>query len=145
MRKVVLLGTMMAVILAMAAGAALAAHNNITGTNSGDDLIGTNRVDRIYGLGGNDFISARGGNDDVFPGTGRDTVRTNGGNDYINAADEDNADTINCGAGLNDTVVFDDGIDTVNDNCENQQPVDPSENDVDDDMDEEEVMEALAN
>lgn len=134
MRKVILLATMTAVILAMAAGAALAAHNNIVGTNRGDDLIGTNRLDRIYGLGGNDFISARGGNDDVFPGTGRDTVRTNGGNDYINAADEDNADTINCGGGDDDTVVFDDGIDSVNLNCENLEPVDPSENDVEDDM-----------
>ena len=61
MRHFTLLLASMALMVAVAAGVALA--ENITGTDGPDTLIGTPENDLIRGLGGNDFISGRGGNE----------------------------------------------------------------------------------
>lgn len=105
MRKVVMLAAMMAMILALAAGVALA--KNFSGTNGPDRIIGTNSADKIFGNGGNDFLSGKGGRDELYAGTGRDVVRGGNGNDYLNVANNGDESDFNCGAGNNDVAVID--------------------------------------
>lgn len=80
-RRVILLVTVMAVVLVVGSGVALAAVK--FGTNGQDFLMGTNGEDVIYGRGGVDFIDGRGGDDVLYGGDGSDEVVSFPGNDIL--------------------------------------------------------------
>ena len=106
MRRTTLLVAMVASVLVLASGVALAA--NIVGNNQGNLLIGTQQADNIAGAAGNDTIRARGGNDRAFGDSGTDNLFGGEGADFLNAADDASGDVIDAGPGL-DTCVRDAG------------------------------------
>src|SRR5918994_3281272 len=86
--------------------------------------------DKVYGNAGSDLMWGGGGSDLLRGGNGgepqidarepqnnpgEDTVTGDGGDDFIVALDSFK-DTIDCGDGEEDIVLFDDGIDVVADN-----------------------------
>lgn len=112
------------------------------GTQKSDKIIGTNNRDEIFAKRGNDEVRARGGNDEVHGsfgddnlsgGSGKDRIFDNeiggdtdkafgqDGDDFINVADGDSKDTVDCGSGT-DTVKYDRG-DKIDNNCERRQRV----------------------
>lgn len=125
--------------LVLGSGVAFAAA--IAGTQNNDTLTGTLDADFIYGLNGRDIISGRAGSDEIYGGAGGDRLVGNlgndeiyggsgldelfggVGNDFINSADNDVPDSVDCGDG-SDRVVADnedtlapmtcEDIDTVN-------------------------------
>jgi len=128
---------MMAIMLVLSSGVALAAY--FVGTRGNDDLRGTNNGDEMYGLRGNDDIRSLGGDDYIEGGTGRDDLRGgnggdeiyggrgeddifgNDGNDFINSADNDIPDVVDCGDGGGDRAVVD--IEDTVSNCETENDV----------------------
>lgn len=109
MRRITLVMLVGALVLAMAAGAAMAANIRC----DTDPCVGTNQKDRIFeqeGNGVDDTIRGRGmgdvinaadfaaDTDNVFGGTGNDRVRTDDG---------DPLDFVSCGAGNRDIAVVD--------------------------------------
>jgi hypothetical protein len=97
-----------------------------TFTDGDDELFGNIGEDDMTGFGGSDLFwgGARADSIDArefSSNPGEDTVMTEGGQDFVSAVDGVK-DTINCGDNV-DTVSFDEGIDVVADNCENQNPV----------------------
>jgi Ca2+-binding RTX toxin-like protein len=68
MRRITLLVAMVAGVLVLASGVALAA--NIVGNNNPNLLNGTQQSDNIAGAAGNDTINALGGNDRAFGDSG---------------------------------------------------------------------------
>jgi Ca2+-binding RTX toxin-like protein len=115
-----------ATVLALTAG--VAAAEVFEGNDKPDEIEGTKRADTIRGKGGADELNGRGGADKMFGGSGKDLIKGGAGNDVVDAEDGE-ADLIDCGAGDNDTVIFDlgidraaPGIDPVNGNCENFRP-----------------------
>ena len=97
-----------------------------TTTDGDDELIGYRGPDTLIGFGGSDYL--RGGRgDDLIEATeqsdnpGQDTVRGSSDQDLILAVDG-SKDTIFCGRGEEDEVIFDKGLDVVADNCELQKP-----------------------
>lgn len=127
----------MTVALLLGSGLALAQH--ITGTAGDNEIKGTRNVDQMYGLGGDDDLFGRDGDDELYGGSGRDLLvggpgddeiyggsgsddlLGGPGNDYINSADNNRQDVVDCGDGNNDRVVFDGGTDTVI-GCEDESP-----------------------
>jgi Ca2+-binding RTX toxin-like protein len=80
MRRVILLLTVMAAMLVLVSGVALAV--NKIGTDGPDTLRGTNKADNLIGLGGNDRIfGGLRGNDTLLGGPGKDVV-VGGTEDY---------------------------------------------------------------
>jgi hypothetical protein len=132
LRRVVLLcGALLAGVIVLG-GVALA--EDIRGTFGQNDLQGTNQLDRIYGLGAADTIAGRAGNDDCYGGSGFDEVSCGNGNDRIDGgfgeddlfggpgndkilAADGQEDRVNCGTGTDTAYV--DGLDRVNEDCEN--------------------------
>lgn len=94
-RRVPLLLTVMALILVMSAGVAVAAV--IKGNDADNTLKGTPKADKIYGFGGNDTIKAGRGNDEAFGNTGNDSLVGGFGADFLRGNDGD--DTIIGGPG----------------------------------------------
>jgi Ca2+-binding RTX toxin-like protein len=72
MRRTVVLVAVMAAVLVMASGVALAV--NKIGTNGPDTLRGTNGNDILIGKSGNDQLYALGGRDNLLGGPGKDIV-----------------------------------------------------------------------
>ena len=112
-RRAIKLVVAMVEALVVGSGVALAAAitcgaNPCLGTDDPDFLLGTNAAEEIRALAGNDDVAAQYGNDTV-----------NGGPDG-------NVDIIDCGETKNrpdsDTVYYDEGIDTVRENCEVLNP-----------------------
>ena len=97
-----------------------------TSTDGNDRIAGGQNYDELYGYGGNDKFLGRSGGDFIFAeesseNEGEDIVQGNEGSDFILARDGVK-DTINCGPGEHDWVVFDKGgIDTVKDSCERKR------------------------
>jgi hypothetical protein len=133
-RTVGLFVVAMALGMLMVSGVALAktftceADETCVGTNKADKITGTNQADTIRAKGGKDNINGRGGADDIDAGQGRDKVRGGDGNDTIDIADGDR-DLVDCGAGNDDTVIFDLGLDQAlpgadpeTGDCENLEP-----------------------
>jgi hypothetical protein len=94
-------------------------------TDGDDELFGNNGEDLLGGLGGSDVLKGGGQADHIEAreasrNRGEDTVGGGGGKDVIFAQD-DEFDTINCGANV-DEVTFDKGLDEVAANCENRKP-----------------------
>jgi Ca2+-binding RTX toxin-like protein len=79
MRRTVVLVAVMAAVLVMASGVALAV--NKVGTNGPDTLRGTNEGDNLLGRGGQDDLFGLGGNDNLLGGEGRDVLL--GGNERV--------------------------------------------------------------
>ena len=111
MRRTTLLVAMVASVLVLASGVALAA--NIVGNNAPNLLIGTQQADNIAGAANSDTIRGREGNDRLFADSGED--RLNGGEnaDFLNAADDASGDVLDGGLGF-DTCVRDTGDTVIN-------------------------------
>jgi Ca2+-binding RTX toxin-like protein len=96
-----------------------------TTTDGDDELFGNNGPDTLAGLGGSDLLKGGGMADriearEASENPGEDTVGGGGGKDIIFAQDNE-FDTINCGANV-DEVTFDKGLDRVAANCEKRKP-----------------------
>jgi Ca2+-binding RTX toxin-like protein len=121
MRRVALLLTMMAVVLVLSSGVALAAYfvgtrgsDNLRGTSRSDEMYGLRAGDNIRGIGGDDYIEGGTGpddlfgnnhDDDIYGGKGGDDMFGGDGDDYLNAADDAPDDRVDCGAGADEAVV----------------------------------------
>lgn len=110
------------------ASAAPGGVNDTSTLTDGNDLVkGGPGFDGVVGYGGDDELSGGASGDFIFAeesslNEGEDIVNGGRGNDFIQAADGVK-DTISCGKGKNDAVVFDTGgIDTVANNCEIENP-----------------------
>ena len=119
MRRVILLSTVMAAMLVLVSGVALAASrtgdngpNNIVGTNRADTLLGRGGHDLVNGLGGNDFVSGGAGHDDFSGGFGDDVVSGGPKGDYLHG---DVWDGHSSGSGQrgNDFLIGGGGNDTI--------------------------------
>ena len=83
----------------------------------------------LFGGDDDDDIYGGEGDDDMYGGSGADELRDaqarrdvdrafgQGGNDFIDVADGDRSDLVNCGTGDRDRAIYDRG-DEVKDNCE---------------------------
>lgn len=109
MKRLVVLFTIAALMIALSAGVALAV--NLTGGNGPDRLVGTAENDVLRGLGGNDVLIGRGDSDRLLGGSG---------NDRINATDpgRPEGDFVNCGPGFDRVMVDPSTEDVVAANCE---------------------------
>jgi Ca2+-binding RTX toxin-like protein len=110
----------------------------VYGGDGRDELDGHNGNDTIYGGPGADILYGASHSDTVYGGRGPDRIKADlydsepigvhpvdhsygqSGNDTIRAWDSF-GDIINCGAGNEDTVVYDRRKDTIR-NCENKRP-----------------------
>jgi Ca2+-binding RTX toxin-like protein len=81
MRRISLVVVMVAVMVALFAGVAMAAVK--FGTDGQDFLMGTNEQDVLYGKGGIDFLDGRGGNDVLYGGDASDEVISFPGDDVL--------------------------------------------------------------
>jgi Ca2+-binding RTX toxin-like protein len=104
----------------------------VDGSSAGDTIRGQPDTDFLNGIQGSDTVNGRGGidtvvgmegNDTLTGGSGGDSFEAGPGADTIKAADNE-ADSIDCGGG-NDTVFFDQGIDTFLNAaaCEDKRPM----------------------
>src|ERR687894_579564 len=96
MRRITTMLATVTLLVALCAGAALAA--TLVGTNDPDRIVGTPNNDRIEGQGGADFVEGGGGSDLLLGGSGDDHL--NG----ISGERSATTDEIRCGSG-NDYVV----------------------------------------
>ena len=87
-------------------------NDNIKGGSGNDRLSGGNGKDSLSGEAGGDTIYGDAGDDTISGGEGSDTVYGGDGNDTINVKDGVR-DTVICGAGGYDSVVYDVGIDEI--------------------------------
>jgi Ca2+-binding RTX toxin-like protein len=92
----------------------------VHGTYQADVILGSHRRDYLEGYPGADDLSGLGEDDRLDGGPGRDTFRAGGGSDAIHAIDG-KADKIYCGDG-NDTVHYDQGLDTFGDGSTSPPP-----------------------
>jgi Ca2+-binding RTX toxin-like protein len=76
--------------------------------------------DRLVGGRGDDTVNGADGEDVVSGNPGNDRLNGGAGNDRIEAVDGIR-DSISCGNGPRDVVVFDSGVDRFN-NCEIRKP-----------------------
>jgi Ca2+-binding RTX toxin-like protein len=144
MRRTTTVTLVAAVLLALTAGAALAAmsdpincpHPDPTnetpaydceGTNGDETMNGTSGPDYMAGLAGNDTLNGNDGDDKIDAlepdgDKGADTVSGGPGNDTI-AANDGFKDDIRCGPGSRDIVYSDKG-DIVSSDCERRRSYD---------------------
>jgi Ca2+-binding RTX toxin-like protein len=105
MKKATILMVIVALLVTLGSGAALAKAFN--GTNGPDDLTGTKKADKMDGRAGADVVEGRGGSDNIKDGSGPDEVSGGFGNDTINV-DDGERDVVDCGGGGKDKIIFDD-------------------------------------
>jgi Ca2+-binding RTX toxin-like protein len=115
MRRTVVLLAVMAAVLVMASGVALAV--NKVGTNGRDVLLGTAKADNLIGRGGNDVLFGDRRSDNIVGGEGNDLLidgdLREGARDKLVGGDgNDLIDVINRPA-VQDVVVCGDGFDRV--------------------------------
>ncbi len=105
MRRMTIAVVLVAALLALTAGVALA--QSFTGTDGNNTIRGTREPDRIDALAGNDTVYGnRGGDriignrgdDDLYAGDGRDRVFGGRGNDYIVVQGDGKRDFVDCGS-----------------------------------------------
>jgi Ca2+-binding RTX toxin-like protein len=141
MRRATILVVVMALLLSLTAGVALA--KNINGNNRANTLIGTKNNDVIKGFGAGDYINGRAGNDDMYGQKGADEIEDfrgadrawgGRGNDEIDVQDGVNNDRVSCGKGAHDVAIVDDGDRIFNKKaCETIIDDDDDDDDEDDD------------
>jgi hypothetical protein len=125
-------------------------HETCMGTPWRDEIIGTEQADEIFAHTGNDVVRAGGGADFIdgegdvpngkdvnYGGPGKDRILGNmdperhyGGSGDDSIADyypSGNPDVIRCGRGY-DSVTYNEGVDTVDTDCEVLRPYDPNPN-----------------
>ena len=117
MRKVAILIAVMAAVIAVFAGTALA--KTLNGSDDNNTLIGTDKRDAINGHGGDDVIRGYERSDVLIGGRGEDRLTGNVGNDVIDTIDKSGDDFAVCGRGF-DKVRADEG-DSVATDCEDVQ------------------------
>ena len=130
MRRTVLVVGMGVLLLAIAAGTALAVlrvgndnpndlfgtrgdndgQDTLLGFGAGDHLVGKSAADQLAGGFGPDRLEGNDGNDTLDGGRGEDRIFTGRGFDFVYAADGDR-DVINCNGQGGYRIVFDDGLD----------------------------------
>jgi Ca2+-binding RTX toxin-like protein len=106
-----------------------AVRDEIYSLKGGDLVRGNTGADLLNGDGGNDRLSGGKGDDTVNGSDGEDVVVGNAGNDRLNGGTSNDRieaadgmrDTISCGNGPRDLVVFDAGLDRFTD-CEIRRP-----------------------
>lgn len=86
--------------------------DSLKGGGGSDRLYGGDGKDSLYGEAGNDYLTGDAGDDTIDGGSGADTIYGGSGNDTINAKDGQK-DTIYCGTGDYDAVVYDAGLDEI--------------------------------
>ena len=96
------------------------ARDVVRGTDGTNDLSGEGGNDSLYGRGGDDNLIGGSGADALIGGLGADDLEGGPGNDTIDVKDGQ-TDSVDCGLGA-DTVFFDEGIDSLTDDCENRNP-----------------------
>jgi Ca2+-binding RTX toxin-like protein len=130
MRRTVRVLGMVFLMVALSAGAALAASPlSITGTNGDDQIKGTKKAEEIRGLGGDDEIVDGLREDTVYGGAGADNLIGYGGDtsvdrfsggegdDTVQSRDVPAAqDRVSCGPGVD--RVYADKADVVSGDCE---------------------------
>ena len=89
-----------------------AGNDTLKGGGGSDRLYGGDGKDSLFGEAGNDQLNGDAGDDTIDGGSGTDTVYGGAGNDTINAKDGQR-DTIYCGTGDYDAVVYDAGLDEI--------------------------------
>ena len=87
-------------------------NDTLKGGGGGDRLYGGDGKDSLLGEAGNDQLNGDGGDDAIDGGSGTDTIYGGSGNDTINAKDGQR-DTIYCGTGDYDAVLYDVGLDEI--------------------------------
>lgn len=132
MRRTVLLIGVGVLMLAVAAGTALAVlkvgdnrPNDLVGTTGdgngqdtllgygdNDELVGKSAADQLVGGAGPDRLEGNDGDDTLDGGRGEDRIFTGRGFDMVYAADGDE-DTINCNGQTGYRVVFDRNLDDL--------------------------------
>ena len=112
MRRMTILLAVMAAVLVMASGVALA--RNFVGTERGERIVGTDSADTIDANGGDDTVIGLRGADKIRGGNGKDKQYGGRGNDVIDT-DGGYKDIVDCGRGT-DTVYRDSRDDLRN--CE---------------------------
>jgi hemolysin type calcium-binding protein len=130
MRRTALLLVMGALMLALAAGVALAAlrvgndqpntlrgtfgdnkgQDTLLGLGAGDLLVGRSAADQLAGGFGDDRLEGNDGNDTLDGGRGEDEIFTGSGFDFVYAADGDR-DVINCNGQRDYRIIFDERLD----------------------------------
>jgi hypothetical protein len=130
-RKAVVLISVVAVVVAMFASAAVA--KTVNGNDDNNTLIGSDKRDAINGFGGDDVIRGYSRSDVMIGGMGTDRMVGGQGNDASDAVDGSGSDFVVCGSGF-DKVKADRG-DIVSIDCEDVQRIDdtttPPEEDAD--------------
>jgi len=114
-RRSVLLLAVVAVVLVLASGVALARTINCDGgrclgTNNNDTMYGSSHRDTMYGLRGADLMRGNGRADSVNGDGGRDRLSGGRGDDTVNGGD---ADDVVAGNSGNDTLNAGNGDDRV--------------------------------
>jgi len=92
-----------------------ASSDTIAGDDGPNAILGGNGLNTLDGLGGDDFVRGGENRDVISGGPGRDQLFGEGDDDSINAFDSE-ADTVSCGASIDDDAQVDAG-DQV-DGCE---------------------------
>ena len=123
MRKLTMVAVLVAALLMMTAGIALAdsfrgndGPNTIRGTNESDRIEGLAGNDNLFGKGGGDTIFGNRGDDDLYGGDGRDRIEAGRGDDFVNVQGDGRVDRVDCGAGRD--VVRANPEDNLAGNCE---------------------------
>ena len=132
MKRVAIMVGLGTIMLALAAGVALAVFkegndnpNTLTGTSgdtqgqdtlfglgAGDTLIGKSAADQLAGGTGPDRLEGNEGNDTLVGGPGEDRIFTGPGFDFVFAFDGDR-DVVNCNGQTKYRIVFDENLDRL--------------------------------
>jgi hypothetical protein len=132
MKRVATIVAVGALMLALAAGVALAAlrvgndrpntlrgtfgdnkgQDTLLGLGAGDLLVGRSAADQLAGGFGPDRLEGNNGNDTLDGGRGEDRIFTGGGFDFVYAADGDR-DVVNCNGQRNYRVAYDVRLDRL--------------------------------
>lgn len=106
MKRMVMVLTIGALFLALAAGVALATDyygnpyaETIRGSNGDDVIRGAGGDDRLYGGAGDDGLYGNAGNDTLTGGNGPDRIVGGSGNDTVYSVGDDSVDYVDCGPG----------------------------------------------
>ena len=102
MRRMTLLLAVVAAVLVVASGVALA--RDFVGTDRGERIVGTDSADTIDGNGGDDTIIGKRGPDRIRGGNGKDKQYGGRGSDVIDS-DGGFRDLVNCGRGIDTAYV----------------------------------------
>jgi Ca2+-binding RTX toxin-like protein len=119
MRKAAVLISVLAMVVAVFASAALA--KTLNGNDNNNVIIGTNKHDAISGFGGDDVIRGYGRSDVLIGGLDADRVTGGWGQDVVDIVDGSVEDFVACGRGF-DRVRADVG-DLVSTDCEEVQQI----------------------